>query len=407
MFRTYDVRGIYGKDITPQAFARLGVALNSFSNSLVSGMDYRRNNGVLASALFDGFEGEEIFMGHAPTPAVAFHSQKLGASLTASHNPPEYNGLKPLKLKRPFYTKELESLKVQFDKIPEVKLSGKELPVDETLLGDYAEKLPEFGNAVFDLAGGAVCALGKVFPKTIFSEPDAAFVRHSPEPTADAITGLLDETRKNSCLGFAFDGDGDRVIAVDGGKMVDTGAAIAFFAHEFLKKGDKIVITLDVQQEVFDFLKNDGFQPVYSAIGDVFVLAKAEEIGASFAAEKSGHFSVLKHMPYSDGVFFSAMLSQCKPGELNDFARQFKNVFMSATVDGRLNASKLAESVKALEPISVETIDGVKAVFEDYSFLIRPSNTQPIVRVSVEASGNASALHGLEIARKLASDCTS
>ena len=413
MFRTYDVRGIYGKEVTQENFFILCRALEKFSKTLVAGMDYRQNNDSLAKALFAGFTLEENFMGFAPTPAIAFNSQELGVSLTASHNPPEYNGLKPLIEKRSFYVEELALLKKEFEKqrgqIAQAVIPpafGKKPDEDSGLLEHYLNSLPEFGGGVFDLCGGAVCAMAKVFPKTIFAEPDPLYVKHSAEPTPDALGVLVSETGKSNSLGFAFDGDGDRLAAVDSGKIVDSGVLAAFLAQNFLKKGSKIVVTLDMQEEVFVFLKDNGFHPSYSAIGDVFVLKKAEEEGAAFAAEKAGHYSMLKHMPYSDGIYFSALVSLSKPGELNDFSAQFKNVFLSDKVEGvKVDFEKLAELVERQKPSSVETIDGGKASFDDYSILIRPSNTQPFVRVSVEAKSREKALEGLNEGKRLVFEC--
>jgi len=410
LFRTYDIRGIYSKDLTPQAFLVLGKALEKFSKTLVAGMDYRKNNPRLLASLLSGFEGEAQVMGFAPTPAIAFNSVELGVSLTASHNPPEYNGLKPLKHKRSFFVEELAELKKEYEKrkieLVKPSLIRENLSENPELLTHYLDSLPEFGKAVFDLAGGAVCSFKQVFPKAIFDLPDPTFVRHSAEPTPDALGVLLSETRKNVCLGFAFDGDGDRCAAVDSGKIVDSGALAAFYASNHLAKGSTVVVTLDVQDEVFVFLQDNGFKPHYSAVGDVFVLKKAEELGADFAAEKGGHYSMMKHMPYSDGVYFSALLSRAKPGELNDFAKQFKSVFLSDKIENvAVDFTKLKQLVESKAPLRIETIDGVKASFDDYTFLIRASNTQPLVRISVEARDRQKGLQGLEFAKEFVSKC--
>ncbi len=408
MFRAYDVRGVYGKEITPQSFYSLGKALESFSKEIIVGMDYRRNNALLAGALLEGFGGKETFVGFASTPEIVFNSERLGVSLTASHNPPEYNGLKPFTEKRPFFAEELSLLKKKFEEVPKTKESfSKKLPAqDESLREAYLDSLPEFKGGVFDLAGGAVCSIAKVFPEAIFSEPDESFVRHSPEPTQDALGVLIRETEKRKCLGFAFDGDGDRCAVVDSGKLIDSGVLAAFYCEKFLKKGSKVVLTLDVQEEVFEFLQKQGFEPEYSAIGDIFVLKRAQEIGAAFTAEKGGHYSDLKHMPHSDGIYFSAALSQAKAGEINEFSKQFKNVFLSDKIpDVKVDFSNLAELVEGMNPLKIETIDGVKAVFDDYTLLIRASNTQPIVRVSVEARDNEKGISGIAVAKRLVSEC--
>ncbi|MFH0973365.1 MAG: hypothetical protein V1817_01075 [Candidatus Micrarchaeota archaeon] len=114
MFKGYDVRGIYGAEIDENKFFVLGKALGRLGGELALGMDYRRHNETLAAALASGFGGKTVFLGRATTPCVAFCSRKLGASVTASHNPPEYSGMKPFRDKRCFYGEELAQLKTYY-----------------------------------------------------------------------------------------------------------------------------------------------------------------------------------------------------------------------------------------------------------------------------------------------------
>ncbi|MFH0835050.1 MAG: hypothetical protein V1881_01775 [Candidatus Micrarchaeota archaeon] len=401
MFRTYDVRGIYGKDITEERFCSLGRAMSSYAKEIVLGMDYRRHNEELAAAFCAGFDGEVRFLGRAPTPAIAFHSEKLGAALTASHNPAEYNGLKPFRSRRCFWPEELKELEGRTT--PCGKMPAKPLEPDGELHDGYVAALPEAGDALFDLCGGAACALKDVFPRRIFDEPDPAYEKHSAEPKDETLAVLKEKSHEK--LGFAFDGDGDRVAVCDRGKVIDGGIIIAFIAENFLKKNDSLAVTLDVSDEVVQYLTDAGFGVEVSKVGDVFVLQKALQEKAAFAGERSGHYSMMKHMPYSDGIYFGLLLSQAKAGEIAEYAERFKAITFIESVYAKIDFVKLEELVRANEPAWISTIDGIKARFPEYCLLVRASNTEPKVRVNSEAKTRELALRGMREAKELINAC--
>ncbi|PIO05937.1 hypothetical protein COT29_03450 [Candidatus Micrarchaeota archaeon CG08_land_8_20_14_0_20_59_11] len=402
MFRAYDVRGIYGKDITPGSLCSLGRAMSRYAEDIVLGMDYRRHNEELAAAFRAGFDGEVRFLGRAPTPAVAFHSRKLGAALTASHNPAEYNGLKPFRERRCFWPDELKELEEK-TKPCGTPMKTKPLDADAELHDGYVSALPEAGDALFDLCGGAACALRDVFPNRIFDEPDPAYERHSAEPKEETLGVLKERTKER--LGFAFDGDGDRVAVCDRGRIIDGGVIIAYIAEHFLKKKDTLAITLDVSDEVAQYLTDAGFGVEVSKVGDVFVLQKAVAEGAAFAGERSGHYSMMKHMPYSDGIYFGLLLSQAKAGEIAEYAARFAAVTEIGAVYAKVDFGALEGKIRAKEPEWISTIDGIKARFADYCLLVRASNTEPKVRVNVEAKTRELARRGMAEAKELINAC--
>ncbi|PIT85956.1 hypothetical protein COU36_00415 [Candidatus Micrarchaeota archaeon CG10_big_fil_rev_8_21_14_0_10_59_7] len=401
MFRTYDVRGVYGADITAASFCSLGRAMSDYAKEIVLGMDYRRHNEELAAAFRAGFEGDVRYLGRAPTPAIAFHSEKLGAALTASHNPPKYSGMKPLRERRCFWPEELKELEGRMT--PCGMRGAKPLETDVELHDGYVSALPEAGDALFDLCGGAACALKDVFPNRIFDEPDPAYEKHSAEPKDGTLVVLKEKSHEK--LGFAFDGDGDRVAVCDRGEVIDGGSIIAYIAEHFLKKRDTLAITLDVSDEVAQYLADAGFGVEVSKVGDVFVLQKALQEGAAFAGERSGHYSMMKHMPYSDGIYFGLLLSQAKPGEIAEYASRFKAVTEIGAVYAKVDFVALEEKIRAREPAWISTIDGIKARFPEYCLLIRPSNTEPKVRVNSEAKTRELALRGMREAKELINAC--
>ncbi len=410
MFKGYDVRGVYGTEVTEERFFVLGQAFNEIAKRLVIGMDYRQHNDSLLNAFLNGFTGEFTFVGIAPTPATAFNTLEYGVSITASHNPPEYNGLKPLMKKRPFYASEMNDLKIRYAHLESLaekagKLSGgtfekKKVKEDKTLLKAYVDSLPEFKSAIYDLGGGTVCAVKDAISRgggeLLFDEPDPFFNQRPSEPTDETLTLLKQKTLSEKKLGFAFDGDGDRLAVVAEGRVIDGGVAGAFLAVQNLKKGDKIAITIDVSEEGFDFLTDYGFHVYYSPVGHINVPLKMEEVGGVYAMEYSGHYCFASRMLQADGSYNAALISQVRLGEIIEFVNQFKMKRFVTKENARVNFAAFEKLVREKQPLAMETIDGVKAKFEDYAFLVRQSQTEPKVRVFIEAKTQAGIDKGLK-----------
>ncbi len=408
-FKTYDCRGRYGVEATEANCFRLGLACNAFKRPIVLGMDYREHNDSLASAFIQGFGGQIRFAGHLPSPALAFSSKTGWAvSFTASHNPAGYNGVKFKKHQRCFFENELQQLKQWYDfaKAPEKIENKPSPPIDPTIKQNYFNALPEIHDAIFDLAGGAACALSDAFSNRLFDTPDPSFLQHAPEPKDGTLDTLQAETKKQNKIGFAFDGDADRAVAVDQGTIIDGGILTAFIASEHMPKKSNIFITLDTQAEVFRFLQDQGFQTAYTPVGDVHVVKAMIEKGATFAAERSGHYSVKQHMPDSDGIFTAALLSGTKAGALVEFTRQFKAVSLKDEVHFQVDFMQLkAWAEQKAGSQNVQDIDGVKADLGDYALLVRTSQTEPKVRINVEAPDAAAAKKGMEEVKAALDKC--
>lgn len=394
--KAYDFRGKYGSEATEEKCFRLGLACNAFKRPIALGMDYREHNDSLAKAFLQGFKGEVRFAGAVPSPVIGYNATAWGVVFTASHNPAGYNGVKFKKHKRCFFEGELAKLREWYDASNTPFLSqGTPLPdVDGSLRQTYLDALPEFESGVYDLAGGAVCAVKEVFPDSVFFDPDPAFEKHAPEPKSGALSVLQKKSIDSKKVGFAFDGDGDRCVVVDRGNVVDGGILAAFIASRHLPKKAKVLVTLDTQAEVFRFLEDEGFSVAYTAVGDVFLLKEMLSSQADFAAERSGHYSFKKHMPDSDGIFAAALLSGTRFGEVADFAFQFKQVSLQQEARFALDFSKL-RALAEEKAVRVDALDGVKAEFEDFTFLVRASRTEPKVRINVEADSKELAEKGL------------
>jgi phosphomannomutase len=174
-----------------------------------------------------------------------------------------------------------------------------------------------------------------------------------------------------------------------------------------LKKNDSVVLSIDCASEAFTWLKDHGFKPVYSKVGDVNVIQKAIEVGAKMGAERSGHYTFTPNYPYPDGLRAAAVTCQyAKPGELAELAKQFVNVTLIESVFVRADFVKLAQTVREEEEAqNVIDLDGVKAEFEGFSILIRQSNTEPKIRINVESALEKDAQTGMELAKRWVKKC--
>jgi len=432
MFKELDIRGKYPSEINEQKFHLLGKILAKRANSILVGMDYRKNNPALFRAFAEGYGKPIDFVGVLPTPAVATLSGDYGAMLTASHNPAEYSGMKFFKGATYISKGEMEKIREEFERLDEkpekerreqkirgdsegksnaTSQGGKIHPAQPMIIprtemvAEYLELIPEIKNGIFDLAGGAVCALKELFPKRIFDEPDPEYKRHSPEPKEDTLNELKGHTIKTRQLGFAFDGDGDRLQICDSGKLIEGDITAAFIGENHLRRGDRVVLSIDCRQEAFDFLHDEGINAITSKVGDAYVVEKALQSDGIFSAERSGHFTFYNHSANSDGIYAAAVLSTHKYGEFADFSKRFRNVTLKEEIWFKIDFNKLKELLEDEGAEKVETIDGVKAKFEEFTLLIRQSTTEPKIRVNSEAESNKHAKDGMEKALQALKKC--
>lgn len=407
MFKAYDIRGLYGSEVTEEKFARLGKAFNSLASEIFFGRDYRLHNDELRKSFLEGFDGRVMDLGCVPTAAVSFHAKAFGAVLTGSHNPTGYNGLKVIHERHNAFSRELEQLEESFYNNGNYS-AGRAARVEDAsaLLTEYLDALPAMEGGVFDLGGGAACAVEHIFPETIFSSPDPQFSCRAPLPEDKSLGELKKKTVEKQKVGFAFDGDADRMVVVDGGVVIDGGAIVCLIAQELLKQGDKIVVNIDFTQEAKDKLEEMGFQVVVCKVGTKHCVEALEKNNAAFAAERNGHYYIPRHLPDSDGFYPAALLSASKPGSILSFAQQFTNVMLVEAVRTQADFEKLAAACERKGGV-VGALDGVHAVFEDFILLIRASNTEPIVRINSEAKDNELARKGMALAKELLTECVS
>ena len=399
-FGTDGVRGVVGKDLTPELVERLGRAATLWSGRgrIFVGRDTRASGVELEDALARGIAsagGNAVIAGVLPTPAVALLTLDLGCVITASHNPPEYNGVK-------FFDRDGQKLTdAQEEEIEalldEAATGGGEIDQVGVATDSYLEHVVErFGSDLTGLKIGVDCANGAysgLAPRA-FEELGAEVTSIGNEPNGRNINvgcGATDlralqqtVTQNQLDLGIAFDGDGDRMLAVDAdGNVVDGDQIVALIA---LDRGVELVaVTVMANLGLHRLMADRGIRVVTTAVGDRYVLEALRREGGILGGEQSGHLMWLDGHVTGDGLVAALLLCAALKGRplaevaavMPKYPQARENI---AVVERRLT-----------RPIEEEVVRVNQELGEAGRVLVRPSGTEPVIRVLAEAETAAEA----------------
>jgi phosphoglucosamine mutase len=398
-FGTDGVRGVVGADLTPELVERIGKAATLWSGGgrVLVGRDTRASGPQLEQAVARGIAsagGVAVLGGVLPTPAVAFLADDLGIVISASHNPPEYNGVKVFRSGGKLVDEQEEEIEALFDghAVGGGTIEERSGSADTYLL----HVLESCGSDLTGLRIGLDCANGAfsgLAPRS-FSELGAEVHAIGTEPDGSNINvgcGATDMralqdlvTGENLDLGIAFDGDGDRMLAVDGGgDVVDGDQILAVLA---LALGvDVVAVTVMTNLGFHALMEENGVRVVTTPVGDRYVSEALRREGGLLGGEQSGHVIWLGNHPTGDGL--AAGLLLCRAlcgGTLADAAAvmpRFPQVVRNLAVARReLTQTLLDES----DRLNAELGSSGRV-------LVRPSGTEPVVRVLAEAENAADA----------------
>jgi phosphoglucosamine mutase len=394
-FGTDGVRGVVGEDLTPELVERLGRAATLWSGRgrIFVGRDTRASGVELEEALASGIAsagGNAVVAGVLPTPAVALLTLDLGCVITASHNPPEYNGVK-------FFDRDGQKLTDRQEEEIEALLDehgtgGGEVDQVGVATDSYLEHVLErFGSDLSGLRIGVDCANGaysglapKAFEQlgaevvTIGNDPDGANINVGCGATdLRALQELVRSERLD--LGVAFDGDGDRMLAVDGnGDVVDGDGIVAILA-----------LNLGVDSVTVTPMTNGGFHELMSAhgirtntteeVGDRYVLETMRATGGKLGGEQSGHIIYLEGHVTGDGLVAALALCRALDGRSLADAAAVVPRHPQAKENVRVRSKMLTQSLNQAVVDANSELSGRGRV------LVRPSGTEPVVRVLAEA----------------------
>ncbi|MGE4558333.1 MAG: phosphomannomutase/phosphoglucomutase [Desulfovibrionaceae bacterium] len=430
VFRAYDIRGVVGKDFDESWVERLGLAVGAHFRKhglgrAVVGRDVRPSSESFESALAKGLLSagvDVILLGEVPTPVFYFAALQLntraGVVVTASHNPPQYNGFKIWRGPTTIHGEEIQQIRRIFETEPTPAGAPGLLSRHDILPAYYDDALSEIrlrnpvkvvldgGNGV----AGPVClellrrAGADVVP--LYCDLDGRFPNHHPDPMVEAnLAALKDKVlAEGAHLGVALDGDGDRLGAVDEtGAFMAADRLLALFARDVLEErpGAQIIGDVKCTQLLFDDIEAHGGKAIMAATGHSLMKAKILETGAPLAGELSGHlFFNDRHHGYDDAAYAALRLVEilakdpARPlsGRLADWPAT------AATPEQRIHCPdaikfKVVQIVRdrLAEDRPVVDIDGVRAVFPDGWGLLRASNTEPDLVLRFEASSKEGA----------------
>ena len=429
IFREYDIRGIYEKDLTEDSVKAIGLALgkkfNEFGVKTLSvGFDARLSASTLFRYLLSGLNkagGFKIYnIGLLPTPVGYFsvYADYFDANImiTGSHNPKDYNGFKITIKKDSFFGKDLQILK---DRVNEIIASGEQIADDEScekfnILEKYVEffvkefsELKNFKKPfVIDCANGAVGvslvpivkALG-LNAKILYEDPDGNFPNHHPDPSEKEnlkeIFSLIE--KKEFDLGFGFDGDGDR-IAVITPKRDIKGDELAYL-YALNMKHPKVLGEVKCSQNMYDEIAKIG-EVFMGKTGHSNIKKMMKELNVDLAAEVSGHiFFKERYFGFDDALYAMMRVLELVhkgfdlDGELDKMPLVFSTdeIKIKTTDEAKFKiVAKLKECVKNegcdLPKIkNIIDIDGIRIQFENGWALVRASNTTPVIVTRFEA----------------------
>lgn len=438
IIREYDIRGIVGQTLHVADALALGKAFGTFvvragGKSIMVGYDGRTHSPEFEAALVEGLvsTGAEVTrIGLGPTPMLYFSTYHMkadaGIMVTGSHNPPDQNGFKMLMDKRlpgggPIYGAAIKALAELAAKNDFVTGKGGQKKIDlrdayvARLLQDYTSPKPL--NVVWDCGNGAG---GEIVERMVaklpgkhtllFQKIDGHFPNHHPDPTvAKNLVDLQKAVKERQAdFGIAFDGDADRIGAVDGqGRIVAGDQLLAIYASEVLKthKGASVIADVKASQVLFDEVARMGGVPVMWKTGHSLIKSKMAETKSPLAGEMSGHvFFADTYYGYDDAIYAGIRLLSVigKSGKSLAAWRDGLPLTMS-TPELRFpvdEARKFAvvDEIKtrlAASGANVNAIDGVRVMTADGWWLLRASNTQAVLVARAE-SGNEAGLARLK-----------
>jgi len=423
IFKAYDIRGTYPGEIDEDAARRIGAALARFCDAsrLAVGRDMRTSSEALARAFARGASsvGAEVLdLGLVSTDGLYFASGKLdvpACMVTASHNPARYNGFKPCRagaapIGSESGLKDIQALAEEDEGAAEVSDHQDSEVAQLDIIGDYSAHCRSFVKVealrplkvVIDAGNGmAGLTVPVVFEDLPFQlvplyfELDGTFPNHpaspiEPENLVD-LQRAVQET--GSDLGIAFDGDADRMFLVDErSNPVSGSTTTALVAERVLKKqpGERIIYNLICSWTVPEIIRENGGEPIRTRVGHSFIKDVMAKTGAAFGGEHSGHYYFRDNFRADSGMIAALLVLEAlsladKP--LSELLEPYNRYFASGEINSEVKdqQERLEVLADGYQEGKQDRTDGLTVELEDWWFNCRPSNTEPLLRLNLEA----------------------
>jgi phosphoglucosamine mutase len=426
LFGTSGIRGVVNEDLTPDFCHQVAQALGSTlppASRVCLATDTRVSREIIKAAVVSGLLSSGIDvtdLGILPTPALALLTRELGFDtgimITASHNPPQFNGIKLFNGNSLGYSpaQEAEVERIYFDKGFRAVGQGtleKSQDAKQRYFSFIKDRLYILKPAhrlrlVIDPGNGAAAGfITDLFGELGFDviplndKPDGLFPGRSPEPKEDTLTGTIDFLKKqNADLAICFDGDADRVVFCDGEGFLGFNEMIAFISRQVINKTGKKIIATTVETGILLDLavKDLGGEVVRGKVGDINVAYLARELDAALGVEAVGVYIIPEVGFYPDSIFATlTLLSSIKDaGEIRRFFQAMPRLFFSKSQVACPNQAKepvmarVKQKVHIFAASHVNDLDGLRFEFADSWMLIRASGTEPVIRVIAESTSS-------------------
>lgn len=422
IFKAYDIRGIYPDDLNEEIGYAIGRAFVTLLevDTVIVGRDMRLSGPQMFEAVTRGLtdQGADVIdIGMVSTDQYYYACATLdraGMMVTASHNPAQYNGFKMVR-KMPQLLSGEEGIQdirrlVESEDFPTPRRTGSITQTDvsdgfeEKVLGliDVSSLKPL--KIIADTGNGMVGPiLTRVFDKLpvqltgMYLEPDGSLPNHGldplqPENRAELQQRVADESAD---IGFAFDGDGDRFFTIDDrGQFVSGDFLTALMAQYYLEKspGAKIIYDVRASWAVPDLIRQAGGIPLMERVGHAFIKRRMAQENAVFAGEVTGHYYFRDFFFADSGIVPSLVLMEMlskKGVRLSDLLKPLEaKYFISGEINTRITAearAKMTELAETYDDAEIHWLDGISVTYENWHFNVRPSNTEPLLRLNLEA----------------------
>ncbi len=424
LFGTNGIRGVFGDDLTLDFIhdITLSIATHFKEGPILVGYDGRDSSPIIAKTIcatlnFSGLDCKNAEI--VPTPCLEFATKNLGYKggimITASHNPPKYNGIKPVAsdgveisredesiIEDIYFNKKWQNAPKKFgttngeDRAIQVYLDGVKSQVNsEKIISKKFKVVLDLGNGAQAVTAPKFCKeLGcEVF--TINENIDGTFPGRGSEPIPENLKELSQSVLKNNAdLGVAFDGDGDRSLFCDNKGVILTGDKSALLLSKYILEknpNSTIVTCLNSSSTIEDLTANSNSKVVRTKVGSVEVSRKMVPINALIGFEENGGFMYGKHNQVRDGMMTLALILDLLASSEKTVSEEVETLPISFTTKDKISCSQ-DESKKIIDTLKQENSNaditvGIKIIIDEKNWvMIRPSGTEPIIRIYAEAS---------------------
>jgi phosphomannomutase len=424
IFKAYDIRGVYPTELNEDVAYAIGRAFVTFLNvnRVIVGRDMRLSGPQLFEAVTRGImdQGADVVnIGMVSTDQYYYACATLkeaGMMVTASHNPAQYNGFKMVKQMPQLLSgdegiQDLRRIVQNDDFAPKAARPGR--MTEQDLSDQFIEKVLSLIDpdillplkVVADTGNGMVGPiLKRIYQRLptvkligMYLEPDGSLPNHGLDPLQPENRAELEQrvVSEKADVGFAFDGDGDRFFTIDDrGQFVSGDFMTALLGQYFLEKypGAKILYDIRASWAVPDLVKAAGGIPLVERVGHAFIKRRMSDEDAVFAGEVTGHY-YFKDFFYADSgivpsLIIMEMLSR-KKVNLSDLLKPLEaKYFISGEINTRITkeaTAKMEEMAEVFKDGEISWLDGISVTYPDWHFNVRPSNTEPLLRLNLEA----------------------